>query len=162
MIKLVIVEHDVNFPTVLGRLNIPRKQMWPAGANIAKIPSVIANGLDRSFLPQILPPRGTGLLRGTAGPRRGGMPRGLLQRFMRHKQVVGQELSIDGEYATQVHNAVSAQTEYNIPRPWGPRRWSPGALIQNLPSVVQTGAGGSGPTRTMHPKLLVTGMSVEL
>ncbi len=143
MIKLVIVEHDVNFPTVLGRLNIPRKQMWPAGANIANIPSVIAAGMDRSFLPQkFFGSRILGMLR----KRRG--------------EVGG--LHVDGDYETQVHNAVSAQTEYNIPRPFGPRRWSPGALIQNLPSVVQTGVGGSGPTRTMHPKLLVTGMSVEL
>ena len=143
MIKLVIVEQDVNYPTVLGRLNIPRKQMWPAGAKIGNIPSVIAAGMDRSFLPQAL------------------TSRGLLGRLTRRRQVVGEDLSLDGEYSTRVHNAVSAQTQRNIPAPWGPRSWRPGALIENLPSVIQTGIT-SGPTRTMHGKLIPTGMSVEL
>lgn len=162
MIKLVIVEQDVNYPTVLGRRNVPRKSMWPAGANLANIPSVIANGLDRSFLPQILPPRGTGLLRGTAGARRGGFPRGPLERLTRHKRMTGGDISLISEYSTQVHNAVSAQTKRNIPTAWGPRSWRPGALLQNLPSVIQTGGGASGPTRTMHGALIPTGMSVEL
>jgi len=40
----------------------------------------------------------------------------------------------------------------NIPTAFGaPREWVPGALIQTLPSVIQTGAGVPGPSRTMHP-----------
>jgi len=43
------------------------------------------------------------------------------------------------------------QHQKNIPEPWGPREWSPGALISSLPSVIQTGGGVEGPSRTMHP-----------
>ncbi len=41
----------------------------------------------------------------------------------------------------------------NIPLPWPKiREWGPGALIATLPSVIQTGAGVSGPTRGMLPQ----------
>jgi len=50
------------------------------------------------------------------------------------------------------------QHQKNIPEPWGPREWSPGALISSLPSVIQTGAGVEGPSRTMHP----SGILVQL
>ena len=41
-----------------------------------------------------------------------------------------------------------------IPRPGNAERfkWSPGALIANLPSVIQTGAGASGATRGLLPQ----------
>lgn len=71
-------------------------------------------------------------------------------------------MSLHTDEHTQLHNAVHAQTEKNIPLPWGPREWYPGAMIQNLPSVIQTGAGVTGPTRTMHPRMVPTGMSVEI
>ena len=44
-------------------------------------------------------------------------------------------------------------TGRNIPVPWGPRTWPTGAEVGRLPSVVQTGGGVSGPTRTMHPEI---------
>ncbi|MBA7667575.1 hypothetical protein ES703_75669 [subsurface metagenome] len=41
-----------------------------------------------------------------------------------------------------------------IPPAWPTvRTWAPGAIIANLPSVIQTGAGVSGPSRTMLPQL---------
>jgi len=46
-------------------------------------------------------------------------------------------------------------TEKNIPTPWGPRTWPTGAEVGRLPSVIQTGAGVSGPTRTMHPEISI-------
>lgn len=46
------------------------------------------------------------------------------------------------------------QTQRRIPLPWPTvRTWAPGALIANLPAVIQTGAGVSGPTRGMLPQL---------
>lgn len=46
------------------------------------------------------------------------------------------------------------QTQRRIPPAWPKiREWAPGAMIANLPSVIQTGAGVSGPTRTMLPQL---------
>ena len=47
------------------------------------------------------------------------------------------------------------QTKRRIPPAWSKiREWSPGAMIANLPSVIQTGVGPSGPTRTMLPQFL--------
>lgn len=46
------------------------------------------------------------------------------------------------------------QTKRRIPPAWSKiREWAPGAMIGNLPSVIQTGVGPSGPTRTMLPQL---------
>jgi len=139
---LVIIEESTNYPTILGRKNIPPEKRWGAGRNISTLPSVIAAGLDRSFLPQRILKRPR-LLRMRQGDR-------------------GNELSLHTDYDVQLHNAVHAQTEKNIPLAWGPREWRPGALIQNLPSVIQTGAGVEGPSRTMHPKMIPTGLSVEI
>ncbi|NQT08685.1 hypothetical protein HQ586_06375 [Candidatus Bathyarchaeota archaeon] len=47
------------------------------------------------------------------------------------------------------------QTQRRIPPAWPKiREWAPGAMIANLPSIVQTGVGPSGPTRTILPQLL--------
>jgi hypothetical protein len=136
---MVIVEESTNYPTVLGPKNVPRRMQWGVGRIIDNLPSVIAAGMDRSFLPQILPPRGTGLITGTAGPRMGGLMRGPLERLARHYSLL--------------------RIQKNIPQPWGPREWSPGALIQTIPSVIQTGGGVAGPSRTMHPS---RDLSVEI
>ena len=46
------------------------------------------------------------------------------------------------------------QTQRRIPPAWSKiREWAPGAMIATLPSIVQTGVGPSGPTRTMLPQL---------
>ena len=44
----------------------------------------------------------------------------------------------------------------NIPRPWDTKRltWRPGALIETLPSVIQTGPGVSGPSRTVLAQIM--------
>jgi len=43
--------------------------------------------------------------------------------------------------------------EPNIPKAFGGlREWRLGALIQTLPSVIQTGPGAEGPSRTMLPQ----------
>jgi len=47
------------------------------------------------------------------------------------------------------------ETVKNVPQPWGPRTWPVGADVGGLPSVVQAGAGVTGPSRTMHPELSV-------
>ena len=198
---MVIVEESTNYPTVLGRKNIPFEKRWGSGRRIATLPSVIAAGMDRSFLPQLfkqLPPRGTGLRIGTARERLArGMGRRLteLERLKRHREMYGRDLSIQAEEAqTQMNAQYNAQmtkypiiplldrphpvldaikasatviprtkllgafgiidpTERNIPTPWGPRTWPPGVDVGRLPSVVQTGVGASGPTRTMHPEI---------
>ena len=197
---MVITEESTNYPTVLGRKNIPFEKRWGSGRRIATLPSVIAAGLDRSFLPQILPPRGTGLIRDTA---RAGLERGRgsrltrLERLKRHRETYGSDLSLHSEHDVLSKNAQykaqmtkypvlpmldrphpvldaikakapiiprvkligafgiidpSPETKKNIPLPWGPREWAPGAAVGRLPSVIQTGAGVPGPSRTMHPK----------
>ena len=44
----------------------------------------------------------------------------------------------------------------NRPRPWDGKRlkWRPGALIETLPSVIQTGAGVEGPSRTVLAQIM--------
>jgi len=199
---LVIVEESTNYPTLLGKKNIPFEKSWGNDRIISTLPSVIAAGMDRSFLPQLfrqLPTRGTGLRIGTARERlTRGMGRRLtdLERLKRHKEIFGDELSLHAEsevlskniqYSHQltkypiiplldrphpVLDKIKAQapviprtkligvfgildpspeTAKNVPLPWGPREWIPGADVGRLPSVIQTGAGVSGPTRTMHP-----------
>lgn len=198
---LVIIEESTNFPTVLGRKNIPAVKSWGSGRIIGTLPSVARErqGLFPQFLRQ-LPPRGTGLRLGTA---REGLTRGMgrrlteLERLKRHKAMYGRDLSIQAEeaqmqmnaqYNTQMTNypilplldrphpvldAIKASativprtkllgtfgiidpTEKNIPTPWGPRTWPTGAEVGRLPSVIQTGAGVSGPTRTMHPEISI-------
>lgn len=199
---MVIVEESTNYPTILGRKNVPPEKRWGSGRIIATLPSVIAAGMDRSFLPQLfkqLPPRGTGLRLGTA---RSGLERGLgrrlteVERLKRHREIYGSELSLHTEEEvlsknTQYNHQLtkypilplldrphpvldkikaqapvvprtkligtfgiidpSPETEKNIPLPWGPREWGPGAEVGRLPSVIQTGGGVSGPSRTMHP-----------
>jgi len=122
-----------------------------------------------------------------------------LERLKRHREMYGQDLSIQAEEAQIQMNAQynSQLTKYsiiplldrphpvfdaikasstivprtkligvfgiidptenptgrNIPVPWGPRTWSPGAEVGRLASVVQTGVGATGPTRTMHPEI---------
>jgi len=45
------------------------------------------------------------------------------------------------------------QTKRRIPQAWPTvRTWAPGAIIANIPAVLQTGAGVSGPTRGMLPQ----------
>lgn len=140
---MVIVEESTNYPTILGPKNVPRRMQWGAGRIIDNLPSVIAAGMDRSFLPQILSLRGP-------------LERLARRKLLRGGEISGDELSPAVDYDTQLHNTVHAQTEKNIPTPWGPRTWYPGALIQTMPSVIQTGGGVAGPTRTMH------GLSVEI
>lgn len=141
---MVIVEESTNYPTILGPKNVPRRMQWSAGRIINNLPSVIAAGMDRSFLPQIL-------------LQRGPLERLARRKLLRGGEIRGDELSLAVDYDTQLHNTVHAQK--NIPEPWGPRTWYPGALIQTMPSVIQTGGGVAGPSRTMHPS---TGLSVEI
>ena len=199
---MVVIEEKTNFPTVLGRKNIPATKAWGPGAIIGTLPSVARE--RQGLLPQLfrqLSPRGTGLIAGTAREKLArGMGRRLtdIERLTRHKEIYGQDLSIQAEETQILMNAQhraqltkhpiiplldrphpvldgikasatilprtkligvfgildpSPETAKNIPLPWGPRTWPPEAEIGGLPSVIQTGAGASGPTRTMHPEI---------
>lgn len=53
MILMVVVEEGRNIPSVVGPSNYPPVPSWGI-RNIASLPSVIMNGLDRSFLPQVV------------------------------------------------------------------------------------------------------------
>ena len=171
---MVIIEERTNFPTVLGRKNIPAVKSWGSGRIIGTLPSVSRE--RQGLFPQVF----RQLRAGRAG-------------------VSGQDLSIYAEEAqTQMNAQYNAQManypiiplldrphpvfdaikasatviprtkllgafgvidptenpiERNIPTPWGPRTWPAGADVGRLPSVVQTGVGASGPTRTMHPEI---------
>lgn len=61
----------------------------------------------------------------------------------------GEEVKKTSFNQTKRNYKLNPLTVKNIPQPWGPREWYPGALIQTMPSVIQIGAG---PTRTMHPQ----------
>ena len=151
----MVVERGINYPRVLGKLNLPPEERWGGGRNISNLPSIIPRVLDRSFLPQILPPRGTGLITGTArtGLERGrGIPLGPLQRLKRHKGMVGQ--IVPRRRLVGTLGILNPQTLRNIPKPWGTRTWPASANVGGLPSIVQTGSGVSGPTRSMHPSTL--------
>jgi hypothetical protein len=126
---MVIFEEGRNLPSKLGIRNLPPEKSWGLGKVIASLPSVVGIINDRTILPQ---------LRGVVFP--GG--------------------SIDGPIIGQVAGKLRErlmlfrQTEKNIPLPWGPRTWPEGSVIGTLASVIQTGGGVTGPTRTMHPQFI--------
>jgi hypothetical protein len=112
---MVVLEEGKNYPSYLGRRNLPTARSWGAGAAIGNLPSVVGIINDRSILPQL------------------------------SGQVVGR---------IRERLMLFRQTEKNIPLPWGPRAWPEGSVIGALASVIQTGAGAAGPTRTMHPQFI--------
>ena len=179
---MVIVEESTNYPTILGRKNIPIEKRWGAGRQIASLPSVIAAGMDRSFLPQRLI-SGPRLLRARKGIR------GDELSLHTESDVLSKNIQFNHQLTKYpiiplldrphpVFDKIKAQatvvprtkligvfgiidptewppkgaTEKNVPQPWGPREWIPGADVGRLPSVIQTGGGVPGPSRTMHPK----------
>jgi hypothetical protein len=125
---MVIFEEGRNFPSKLGRKNLPIERSWGRGKGIANLPSVVGIITDRSVLPQ---------LRGVVFP--GGSIDG---------PIIGQ---VAGRIRERIR--VFRQTEKNVPLPWGPRTWPEESIIGTLASVIQTGAGVTGPTRTMHPAI---------
>ena len=50
--RLPIVEEGRNFPTVLGRKNIPTTKSWPPGRILARLPMVRGLGREPPLLPQ--------------------------------------------------------------------------------------------------------------
>lgn len=178
---MTITENGTNYPNVLGPKNIPTTTIRSGTIGDQAIavvrgetPIHLAQGVlkgglleqlrnrlrsRRRLLGQGLPPRGTGLLRGTArtGLLRGGGRRlSEAERLARHKRIYGKNLSVHSENAIRVHNA---QGVNNIPTPWiRPTTW-PNAtrLIGRLPSVIGI---LHGPERTVLGKR--SGISVEL
>ena len=126
---------------------------WPSWGSlrvIQNLPSMVPPGMDRQFLPQVID----------------------RLRVGRRLQIMGDEMNIytdtDGIHDQSARRPilsmlgrrpligiVRAQVEKNIPTWPGPRMWPTGALIERLPSVVQTGGGVPGPSRTMHPEISV-------
>ena len=45
---------QTNYPARLNRINRPYEKSWPFPGVLANLPSVIANGVDRQFLPQLM------------------------------------------------------------------------------------------------------------
>jgi hypothetical protein len=117
-----------NYPTGLNLINRPTQKEWPVIAPfknpiIQNLPSIIANGVDRTYLPQLA----NGPIIGSCAIRaiRKGLSKGIREGFM-------------------------SLTVKNIPKTMeGTQEWYPGALVQSLPSVVADIAGASGPRRTM-------------
>lgn len=178
---MVIVEEGTNFPRALGRKNIPPAKTW-GDRPIANLPSVIAGGMDRSFLPQLLE-----RFR-------------IREKITRRERRLGTGLSVHTEQEVAVHNAqmtkypivplldrphplldaIKAQspliprvkllgvfgvidpeevrvTEKNIPRPFPrPYEWPEESILGRLPSAISI---LEGPQRTVHPR---QGLSVEL
>lgn len=175
---MVIVEESTNYPTILGPENIPPEKSWGSGRIINTLPSVIANGMDRTFLPQRLV-RKPRILRGRQGIRGDELslhtesevlnkniqynhqltkypiipmldrPKPIIEKIKAMSPMIPRTKLLG------VFGVIDPpQTVNNIPNPWGPRTWTAGADLGKLPSVVQTGGGVSGPSRTMHPKTM--------
>jgi len=51
---MVVREDGRNIPNAVGRANIPPQKSWGLLRPIANLPSIIPEGLDRSFLPQLV------------------------------------------------------------------------------------------------------------
>jgi len=49
---LPIVEEGKNYPSVLGRKNVPSTKSWPPGRVLARLPAVRGLGREPSLLPQ--------------------------------------------------------------------------------------------------------------
>lgn len=119
-----IVEEGTNYPTALGRKNVPRfmTRTGPIGGKaMALVRGETPIHLAQKLRAQIgrLPPRGTGLITGTA---RRGRERGLgrrlteRERMRRHARIYGptSPLSVESEYETYVHNLNAQLTKYPI------------------------------------------------
>jgi len=167
-------EEGTNYPRALGRRNVPRSVAETLGRRnvpwtgirerpIGPLAIALVGGetpvhLAQRFLSQVLPPRGTGLITGTA---RVGLERGLgrrlteIERARRHARIFGQIL----ERPTPILDAVKerveqlrGQVEKNIPPPYvRPMGWPAVRLIERLPSAVAD-IRPTGPQRTVHPK----------
>lgn len=175
---MVVVEEKTNFPSALGRKNIPRTMVRTGP--IAERAMALVGGVTPVHLAQ------------------------RISRGLRGKVDTG--LSVHSEYETYVHNLNAQLTKHsilpvldrpkpvldaikawapivprvkligafgivdpttepgisidkyvkNIPRPYPrPMEWAPGKLIENIPSVITTGAGVAGPSRTVHPKISI-------
>jgi len=156
---MTIVEQGINYPRALGWRNIP----WISvrEAPIGNLAMALIRGeapvhLAQKFLGQVLPPRGTGLITGTA--RRGlerGMGRRLteIERARRHAMIFGQlEKRPILEAVKERVRQLRGQTEKNIPPPYvRPAEWPLLRLIGGLPSAVAD-IRPTGPQRTVHPK----------
>lgn len=124
---MVIIEEDTNYPTALMPKNIPFEKRWPTGSILSNVPSIIANGHDRQFLPQM-----AGRLRTRVLSFRRPM---ILARL--RGQVAIDPLGSSYEFGRT--------SDYNIPNPYGPQNWPPGTT--NAPSVMSI---VEGPEHTMH------------
>jgi hypothetical protein len=126
----MIVEDSVNYPTVLGPRNIPFQKRWPESYPIGTIPSIIANGHDRQFLPQVAQ-----RVRVTVASRP------LLTR-LRQGSLIQRQTLVGG---TGTVNYTDKRIPYTMV---GPRYW-PNQPTGTIPSVMSI---LMGPSRQMHPQ----------
>lgn len=92
--------NETNYPGKLGRKNYPSTKSWPEQAvrRVASMPSAIGGTGHKGLLPQGLPPRGTGLIRGTARKGRGyGRPLTDEERRARHASVMSDGKRMDAQ-----------------------------------------------------------------
>jgi len=150
------------------------------GLLLGNLPSATGGAIDRGILPQLLrqgigqmgsvhevehfaqkfprlaklrgqlPPRGTGLITGTARARPGtGTPLSNVERASRHAGIYGQGV-LDRIKAVRERATSRFRGQTIQPTPWGPREWPKDSPLTNLPSV---GSIMSGPERTMYAML---------
>jgi len=179
-----MAEDETNYPRALGRRNVPRSVAETLGRRnipwteirerpIPRLGMALVGGetpvhLAQSLLSQILPPRGTGLITGTA---RVGLERGLgrrlteIERARRHGRIFGQILERPTPILDAVRERVTqlrGQVEKNVPPPYPrPMGWPVGRLIGSLPSAVAD-IRPTGPQRTVHPKKIRSSIYVEM
>ena len=171
---MTIIEDYTNFPTVLGRRNIPAVKSWGSGRIIGNLPSVARE--RQGLFPQVFRKLRAGRSEVSGQDLSIYVEEGQMQMNAQHNaQLTKYPIIPLLDRPHPVFDAIKARatiaprtkmigvfgiidptenpTGRNIPVPWGPRTWPTGAEVGRLPSVVQTGAGASGPTRTMHPEI---------
>lgn len=131
---------EKNYPPIIDRalLNRPPAISW--GGDIANIPSAVGGIVDRTvhaqlgsrlrLLGQNLPPRGTGLITGTARPRMGlAKPLSNVERAARHKSIFGQR-SVLGRFL-----GTGSRPARNIASPYMRGRLGGRTIVGNFPSA---------------------------
>lgn len=152
-----VFEIGTNFPNILGRKSYPRQQVQRMGI---QAPAALVTGetpihLAQKVFRQVLPPRGTGLITGTARAARGmGTPLTTLQRAARHRAMFGQrlrKLPILKRFRGQIRYpqfGIGPLGDTSTPaKPYVRTRWSATRRISEIPSVLGI---TPGPEKSVH------------
>lgn len=140
----MVYEDERIYPPGLGAKIRPPEPTWLPGENIGNIPSALGAG-EKGLLPQFFKD-----VRpiGRYGEWKSLADRPSIHEVSHFSQSIRQTVR---ERINIMRNRVfNRQTSSILPPAWGPKRWSPGKNIGQLPSVLGIGQHN---TRTMHPSV---------